>query len=165
MPEGARIRALGKLGSWTSSLVLEAHLMSKEKRGSFFGAYNQGSKLSASGYIGRCAGFMMQGGSITGQDGSGDDLGMFMSDGLITVKGDIGQRIGNGMTGGIIVVQGDVGNNAGCGMKGGMVIIEGRCPTPPQGTQLRPLTSKELKEINSMIENSRHDIEQRCILS
>ena len=42
--------------------------------GAFFGAYNQGSKLSASGYIGRCAGFMMQGGSITGQDGSDDDL-------------------------------------------------------------------------------------------
>ena len=95
----------------------------------------------------------MQGGSITGQDGSDDDLGMFMSDGLIVVKGDVGQRLGNGMTGGIIVVQGDVGNNAGCGMKGGMVIIEGRCPTPPQGTQLRPLTSKELKDINSMIEN------------
>jgi len=153
MPEGARIRALGKLGSWTSSFGIGGSFDLEGQAEAFFGAYNQGSKLSASGYIGRCAGFMMQGGSITGQDGSGDDLGMFMSDGLITVKGDVGERIGNGMTGGMIVVQGDVGNNAGCGMKGGMVIIEGRCPTPPQGTQLRPLTSKELKDINSMIEN------------
>ncbi len=152
MPDGARIRALGKLGSWTSSFGLGGSFDLEGESGAFFGAYNQGSKLSASGYIGRCAGFMMQGGVIRGGDGGGDDLGMFMSDGLITVRGDVGQRIGNGMTGGIIVVQGDVGNEAGCGMKGGMIVIEGRCPTPPQGTQLRPLTSKELKEINAMID-------------
>ena len=106
MPEGARIRALGKLGSWTSSFGIGGSFDIEGEAGAFFGAYNQGSKLSASGYIGRCAGFMMQGGSITGQDGSDDDLGMFMNDGLIAVKGDVGQRIGNGMTGGIIVVQG-----------------------------------------------------------
>ena len=77
---------------------------------------------------------------------------MFMNDGLIVVKGDVGQRIGNGMTGGTIIVQGDVGNNAGCGMKNGMIVIEGRCPTPPQGTQLRPLTAKELKDVNAKID-------------
>ena len=152
MPEGARIRALGKLGSWISSFGLGGSFDIEGEAGSFFGAYNKGSKLSATGYIGRCSGFMMQGGVMTGGDGSGDDLGMFMNDGLIAVRGDVGQRIGNGMTGGIIVVQGDVGNDAGCGMKGGMIIIEGRCPTPPHGTLLRPLTSKELKEINGMIE-------------
>ena len=153
MPEGARIRALGKLGSWTSCFGVGGSFDVEGETGSFFGAYNQGSKLSVTGYIGRCAGFMMQSGSLSGSDGSGDDLGMFMNDGLITIKGDVGQRIGNGMTGGIIVVQGDVGNNAGCGMKGGMIIIEGRCPTPPQGTQLRPLTAKELKDINANIED------------
>jgi len=153
MPEGARIRALGKLGSWTSCFGVGGSFDVEGETGSFFGAYNQGSKLSVTGYIGRCAGFMMQSGSLSGSDGSGDDLGMFMNDGLITIKGDVGQRIGNGMTGGIIVVQGDVGNNAGCGMKGGMIIIEGRCPTPPQGTQLRPLTAKELKDVNANIED------------
>ena len=56
------------------------------------------------------------------------------------------------MTGGIIVVQGDVGNNAGCGMKGEWSSLKALSNTP-QGTQLRPLTSKELKDINSMIEN------------
>lgn len=152
MPEGARIRALGKLGSWTSCFGIGGSFDVEGEAGSFFGAYNLGSKLAATGYIGRCAGFMMQGGSLSGSDGSGDDLGMFMSDGLIVVKGDVGGRIGNGMTGGIIVVQGDVGNNAGCGMRGGMIVIEGRCPTPPQGTQLRPLTGKELDKINAEIE-------------
>ena len=152
MPDGARIRALGKLGSWISSFGLGGSFEIEGEAGSFFGAYNKGSKLTATGYIGRCSGFMMQGGVITSGDGGGDDIGMFMNDGLIAVRGDVGQRIGNGMTGGIIVVQGDVGNDAGCGMKGGMIIIEGRCPTPPQGTLLRPLTSKELKEINGMIE-------------
>ena len=58
------------------------------------------------------------------------------------------QRAGNGMTGGTIVVQGDVGDGAGCAMKGGKIIIDGRCPTPPQGTLLRPLTATELKQIN-----------------
>ena len=152
MPEGARIRALGKLGSWISCFGIGGSFDLEGESGAFFGAYNQGSKLTATGYIGRCAGFMMQGGSISGGDGSGDDLGMFMNDGLIVVKGDVGQRVGNGMTGGIIVVQGDVGNNAGCGMRGGMVVIEGRCATPPQGTHLRPLTAKELKNINTKIE-------------
>ena len=33
-------------------------------------------------------------------------------------------------------------------MKGGKIIIDGRCPTPPQGTLLRPLTATELKQIN-----------------
>ena len=75
--------------------------------GAFFGAYNHNSKLSATGYVGRCAGFMMQGGVLTAGDGAGDDLGMFMNEGFIFVQGEVGQRLGNGMTGGIIVVQGN----------------------------------------------------------
>ena len=152
MPEGARIRALGKLGSWTSSFGQGGSFEIEGQTGAFFGAYNNGSKLSATGFVGRCAGFMMQGGTLTADDGAGDDLGMFMSDGLIFVRGDVGQRLGNGMTGGMIVVQGSVGNDAGCGMKDGQVIIEGRCPTPPNGTQIRPLTNAELKKINKSLE-------------
>ncbi|CAI8278126.1 MAG: Uncharacterised protein [Euryarchaeota archaeon UBA443] len=153
MPEGARINALGKLGSWTSSFGHGGSFDIEGEAGAFFGAYNHGSKLSASGFIGRCAGFMMQGGELTGEDGADDDLGMFMNDGLIFVRGDVGQRIGNGMTGGMIVVQGNVGNDAGCGMKDGQIIIEGRCPTPPHGTQLRPLTASELKKINKVLDS------------
>ena len=148
MPEGARIRALGKLGSWTSSFGNGGQFDLEGDAGAFFGAYNQGSTVSATGYAGRCAGFMMQGGQLSSGDGADDDLGMFMSDGFIFVQGTVGQRVGNGMTGGTIVVQGDVGDGAGCAMKGGKIIIDGRCPTPPQGTLLRPLTATELKQIN-----------------
>ena len=56
MPEGARIRALGKLGSWTSSFGHGGSFDIEGEAGAFFGAYNHGSKLSASGFIGRCAG-------------------------------------------------------------------------------------------------------------
>ena len=153
MPDGARIRALGKLGSWTSSFGLGGKFDVEGEAGSFFGAYNSGSKISATGFVGRCAGFMMQNGELVANDGAGDDLGMYMSDGLICVRGDVGQRVGNGMTGGTIIVQGDVGKGAGCGMKGGRIIIEGRCPTPPQGIQLRPLTAKELTELNKLLDN------------
>jgi glutamate synthase domain-containing protein 3 len=152
MPKGARIRALGKLGSWTSSFGLGGKFDIEGEAGSFFGAYNNGGKISATGFIGRCAGFMMQNGELIASDGAGDDLGMFMNDGLIYVRGDVGQRIGNGMTGGTIIVQGDVGKDAGCEMKGGRIIIEGRCPTPPQGIQLRPLTAKELTELNKILD-------------
>ena len=152
MPDGARIRALGKLGSWTSSFGLGGNFDIEGETGSFFGAYNNGSKLSATGFVGRCAGFMMQGGELIGSDGAGDDLGMYMNEGLIYVRGDVGQRLGNGMTGGTIIVQGDVGKETGCGMKQGRIIIEGRCPTPPQGTQIRPLTTGELKELNKHLE-------------
>ena len=106
MPEGARIRALGKLGSWTSSFGNGGSFDIEGDAGAFFGAYNHNSKLSATGYVGRCAGFMMQGGVLTAGDGAGDDLGMFMNEGFIFVRGEVGQRLGNGMTGGIIVVQG-----------------------------------------------------------
>ena len=152
MPEGARIRALGKLGSWTSSFGAGGRFDIEGETGAFFGAYNQGSQLSVSGFAGRCAGFMMQGGELSLKGGAGDDLGMYMSGGFIFAKGDVGERLGNGMNEGIIVVQGDVGNGAGCAMKGGIIIIEGRCPTPPQGTQIRPLTASELKKINKELE-------------
>lgn len=153
MPEGARIRALGKLGSWTSSFGNGGTFAIEGQAGAFFGAYNNGSRLSATEFIGRCAGFMMQEGLLSGDDGAGDDLGMFMNDGCIFVRGDVGKRVGNGMTGGMIVVKGNVEENAGCGMKGGMIVIEGRCPTPPNGTILRPLTKTELKKVNTMLDD------------
>lgn len=153
MPEGARVRALGKLGSWTSSFGNGGSFSIEGEAGAFFGAYNNGSRLSATGYIGRCSGFMMQEGVLSSDDGAGDDLGMFMDDGFIFVRGDVGKRVGNGMTGGTIVVQGNVENNAGCGMKGGMIVIDGRCPTPPQGTKLRPLTKTELRNINASLDD------------
>ena len=49
MPEGARIRALGKLGSWTSSFGGGGRFDIEGETGAFFGAYNQGSQLSVQG--------------------------------------------------------------------------------------------------------------------
>ena len=151
IPEGARIKALGKLGSWTSSFGAGGRFSVEGEVASFFGAYNSGSTVTSTGFIGRCGGFMMQEGTLIGSDGADTDLGMFMSDGTVYVQGQVGARVGNGMNGGLIIIQGDVEEDAGIGMKGGRIVIEGRCPTPPHGIRLRPLKAKELKEINDLL--------------
>ena len=151
IPEGARIKALGKLGSWTSSFGAGGRFSVEGEVGSFFGAYNSGSTVTSTGFIGRCGGFMMQEGTLFGSDGADTDLGMFMSDGTVYVQGQVGARVGNGMNGGLIIIQGDVEEDAGIGMKGGRIVIEGRCPTPPHGIRLRPLKAKEMKEINALL--------------
>ena len=151
IPEGARIKALGKLGSWTSSFGAGGRFSVEGEVASFFGAYNSGSTVTSTGFIGRCGGFMMQEGTLFGSDGADTDLGMFMSDGTVYVQGQVGARVGNGMNGGLIIIQGDVEEDAGIGMKGGRIVIEGRCPTPPHGIRLRPLKAKELKEINALL--------------
>ena len=151
IPEGARIKALGKLGSWTSPFGAGGRFNVEGEVGSFFGAYNNGSTVTCTGFIGRCGGFMMQEGTLVGSEGADTNLGMFMSEGTIYVQGQVGARLGNGMTGGLIIIQGDVEEDAGIAMKGGRIIIEGRCPTPPLGISLRPLKAKELKEINSIL--------------
>ena len=151
IPEGARIKALGKLGSWTSPFGAGGRFSVEGDVGSFFGAYNSGSTVTSTGFIGRCGAFMMQDGMLMGSDGADTDLGMFMSDGTIYVQGQVGARLGNGMNGGLIIIQGDVDGDVGIGMKGGRIIIEGRCPTPPHGIRLRPLKAKELKEINGVL--------------
>ena len=151
IPEGARIKALGKLGSWTSSFGAGGRFSVEGEVASFFGAYNSGSTVTSTGFIGRCGGFMMQEGTLIGSDGADTDLGMFMSDGTVYVQGQVGARVGNGMNGGLIIIQGDVEEDAGIGMKGGRIVIEGRCPTPPHGIRLRPLKAKEMKEINALL--------------
>jgi glutamate synthase domain-containing protein 3 len=55
------------------------------------------------------------------------------------------------MSEGLIVIHGDVGNDPGAGMTGGRIIINGRCPTPPSGVSLRPLTAAEVKAINKQL--------------
>ena len=155
IPEGARIKALGKLGSWTSPFGAGGKFNVEGEVGSFFGAYNSGSTVTSTGFIGRCGGFMMQEGTLIGSDGADTDLGMFMSEGTVYVQGQVGARLGNGMNGGLIIIQGDVEEDAGIGMKGGRIVIEGRCPTPPHGIRLRPIKAKELKDINALL--SEHD--------
>tara|TARA_B110001452_G_scaffold54321_4_gene41729 strand:- start:14160 stop:15344 length:1185 start_codon:yes stop_codon:yes gene_type:complete len=76
-----------------------------------------------------------------------------MEGGILVVRGAAGQRIGGGMQDGLIVVHGDVGADPGAGMQGGRIIINGRCPTPPPGVVLRPLSAKEVKEINILLDD------------
>ena len=44
------------------------------------------------------------------------------------------------------------GNDPGAGMNGGLIIINGRCPNPPEGVTLRPVTKTELTKINKELD-------------
>ena len=98
-------------------------------------------------------GYRMRSGIITVLDGCGNDTGACMEGGVLVVRGASGQRIGGGMKDGLIVVHGDVGPDPGAGMEGGHIVINGRCPTPPPGVVLRPLSAKEVKEINTLLDD------------
>ena len=64
---------------------------------------------------------------------------------------------------GLIVVHGDVGNDPGAGMTGGRIVINGRCPTPPPGVELRPLTAAEVKSINKELSDPEMEIPKDAV--
>jgi len=86
-----------------------------------------------------------------------------MAGGLLSIRGNTGSRVGGGMTGGLIVIDGDVGSDPGAGMTGGRIIINGRCPNPPEGVALRPLTAAEQKDINKQLGDKSHEIPKDAI--
>ena len=153
LPEGARLRALGVLGSWVAAFGHGGTFTLQGDAGSFLGAANQGTTIVCERMAGHFVGFRMASGSVTVMDGCGDDAGAQMSGGSLIVRGASGARVGGGMTDGLIVVHGDVGSDPGAGMKGGRIIINGRCPSPPPGVLLRPLEAKEVKEINALLDD------------
>ena len=153
IPKGAKIRALGTLGSWTAAFGKGGVFTIQGDVGSFLGAANNGNQITCERSAGNYAGFAMSSGKISILDGCGDDLGACMSGGLLVVRGNAGLRVGGGMTGGIIVVDGDIGNDPGAGMSGGKIIVNGRCPNPPEGVVLRPITDSELVELNKEIDD------------
>ena len=158
IPKGAKIRALGTLGSWTAAFGKGGSFTIQGDTGSFLGAANDGNTIICERSAGNYAGFCMQDGKISILDGCGDDLGSFMRGGLIVVRGNAGLRVGGGMSGGIIVVDGDIGNDPGAGMTGGKIIVNGRCPNPPEGVVLRPITEVELADLNKQIDDSNFQI-------
>lgn len=158
IPKGAKIRALGTLGSWTAAFGKGGVFTIQGDVGSFLGAANNGNQITCERSAGNYAGFAMSSGKISILDGCGDDLGSCMSGGLLTVRGNAGLRVGGGMTGGIIVVDGDIGNDPGAGMTGGKIIVNGRCPNPPEGVVLRPITDSELVELNKEIDDKNFQI-------
>ena len=158
IPKGAKIRALGTLGSWTAAFGKGGMFTIQGDAGSFLGAANNGNQITCERSAGNYAGFAMTSGKISILDGCGDDLGGCMSGGLIVVRGNAGLRVGGGMTGGIIVIDGDIGNDPGAGMVGGKIIVNGRCPNPPEGVVLRPITDSELKELNKEIDDENFQI-------
>ena len=158
IPKGAKIRALGTLGSWTAAFGKGGVFTIQGDVGSFLGAANNGNQITCERSAGNYAGFAMSSGKISILDGCGDDLGACMSGGLLVVRGNAGLRVGGGMTGGIIVVDGDIGNDPGAGMTGGKIIVNGRCPNPPEGVVLRPITDSELVELNKEIDDKNFQI-------
>ena len=158
IPEGAKIRALGTLGSWTAAFGKGGIFNIQGDSGSFLGAANNGNVITCERSAGNYSGFAMASGKISILDGCGDDLGSCMTGGLIVVRGNAGLRVGGGMSGGIIVVDGDIGNDPGAGMTGGKIIVNGRCPNPPDGVVLRPITEAELTKLNKEINDDNFQI-------
>ena len=153
LPEGARLRALGVLGSWVAAFGNGGTFTLQGDAGGFLGAANRGTTIVCERMAGDFVGYRMEGGSITVLDGCGNDAGAEMSGGHLFIRGAAGARIGGGMEDGLIVVHGDVGPDPGAGMSGGRIVVNGRCPAPPPGVVLRPLEKKELKEINDLLED------------
>ena len=153
LPDGARLRALGVLGSWVAAFGSGGSFTIQGDAGSFLGAANQGTNIVCERMAGHYTGYGMMAGTITVLDGTGDDTGASMSGGTVIVRGASGARIGGGMQGGLIVVHGDVGPDPGAGMSGGRIVINGRCPAPPPGVILRPLKPTEVKEINGLLDD------------
>ena len=153
LPEGARLRALGVLGSWVAAFGKGGTFTLQGDAGSYLGAANQGTSVVCERMAGHFVGYRMAAGTITVMDGCGSDAGSEMTGGHLFIRGAAGPRIGGGMEAGLIVVHGDVGPDPGAGMSGGRIVINGRCPTPPPGVVLRPLTKKELNEINALLDD------------
>ena len=158
IPKGAKIRALGVLGSWAAAFGKGGTFTIQGDSGSFLGAGNDGNTISCEKSAGNFVGYGMKSGKISVLDGCGDDAGSCMKGGHIFIRGNAGNRIGGGMSGGIIVIDGDIGNDPGAGMTGGKIIVNGRCPNPPAGVTLRPITAAELKDINKKIDDKDFEI-------
>ncbi len=158
LPNGAKIRALGTLGSWTAAFGKGGTFTIQGDAGNFLGAGNHGNIITCEKNAGNFVGYGMASGKISVLDGCGDDAGSNMRGGLLVVRGNAGTRIGGGMIDGIIVVDGDVGNDPGAGMIGGKIIVSGRCPNPPEGITLRPITKSELKKVNEQINDKEFQI-------
>ncbi len=163
LPEGSKLRALGVLGSWVASFGMGGNFTIQGDSGSYLGGGNNGNTIICERSSGDYTGFAMKSGKITVLDGTGNDSGACMSGGVLIIRGNAGSRIGGGMTGGLIVVDGDVGSDPGAGMTGGRIVINGRCPNPPEGVSLRPLTAAEQKEINKQVDDKAHEIPKDAI--
>ena len=153
LPDGARLRALGVLGSWVAAFGHGGSFTIQGDAGSFLGAGNQGTTVVCEQMAGDYTAFGMADGKVTVLDGTGDDAGAMMRGGTLVIRGASGARVGGGMEGGLIVVHGDVGPDPGAGMSGGRIVVNGRCPPPAPGVVLRPLETDEVNEINGLLDD------------
>ncbi|MDA8546712.1 hypothetical protein N9L11_02900 [Euryarchaeota archaeon] len=163
LPTGSRMRALGVLGSWIAAFGSGGNFTIQGDSGSFLGAGNRGNTIVCEQLAGNFAGYAMRSGRISIMAGVGNDAGAMMNGGLLLVRGPAGSRIGGGMKDGLIVIHGDVGSDPGAGMTGGRIVINGRCPTPPAGVALRPLTAAEVKSINKELNDSEMDVPKDAV--
>lgn len=163
LPAGSRMRALGKLGSWVAAFGSGGNFTIQGDAGSFLGAGNRGNTIVCEQLAGNFAGYAMRSGRISVMDGVGNDAGALMNGGLLLIRGTAGARIGGGMKDGLIVIHGDVGSDPGAGMTGGKIVINGRCPTPPAGVALRPLTAAEVKSINKELNDPEMEVPKDAV--
>ena len=68
LPEGARLRALGVLGSWVAAFGHGGTFTLQGDAGSFLGAANQGTTIVCERMAGHFVGFRMASGSVTVMD-------------------------------------------------------------------------------------------------
>ena len=93
---GSRVRALGKLGSWTASFNNGGQFILHGDTTSFFGAAIRW-RYANKGFAGDYLGYSMEGGTIIGEDGAGNDCAHNLLGGTIIVNGNVGARVGSGM--------------------------------------------------------------------
>ena len=93
---GSRVRALGKLGSWTASFNNGGQFILHGDTTSFFGAASKDGDMRIKGFAGDYLGYSMEGGTIIGEDGAGNDCAHNLLGGTIIVNGNVGARVGSG---------------------------------------------------------------------
>ena len=93
LPDGARLRALGVLGSWVAAFGKGGSFTLQGDAGSFLGAANQGTSVVCERMAGHFVGYRMAAGNITVMDGCGSDAGAEMTGGNLFIRGAAGPRI------------------------------------------------------------------------
>jgi len=152
LPKGSRVLLLGDLGECVGSMNRGGTLNIEGSCESMLAAFQSDGRVVVERDVGDRLGMNMNGGSVTVMGSAGKDACAGMRDGIVVVRGQASSGAGSGMFGGTLVVMGSVGPEPGLGMKGGRVIIAGSCPPPGKGSTMRSITSREVMELEEVLE-------------
>ena len=152
LPTGSRVLLLGNLGECVGAMNRGGTLNIEGSCESMLAAFQSDGRVVVERDVGDRLAMNMTGGSVTVMGSAGKDACAGMHDGIVIVRGQASSGAGSGMFGGTLVVMGSVGLDPGLGMKGGRVIIAGSCPPPGKGSTMRSITSKEVMELETILE-------------